>query len=277
MIVSARAGGSPWLDAVLVGGLFLGALILRMVAVGGWPWFMRLPNWFGFGIFCAALMLAEFYLIFGKSRLMLRVMPGLLLLATLLAIISMIYETDPRWAWFGLVTLFIPVGFMLCVFILIRLLGWRPVRDPSAGLGRNSTHLKSTASNSASPRLVDLFVLITCIGAVVAAVRPILGSWGHSWQALILHYVSFAIVGLCLLVGILALSRWRVAFIAGCLIVALAYIYLLIPPMSDFTFHGSGYRLRVSSRGVAFEAMLSSMTAFFVLIIPFRLRGWRLT
>jgi len=166
---------------------------------------------------------------------------------------------------------------MFCVFIFIRLLGWRPVRDPSASLERGATQPQSTNSNTVSPRLVDLFILITCIGAVVAAVRPILGSWGHSWQALDLYYESFAIFGLCLLVGILALSGWRVAFIAGCLIAALAYTYLLIPPMLEFTLQGSGYRLQVSSRGAAFEAMLSSMIAFFTLIIPFRLRGWRLT
>jgi hypothetical protein len=111
---------------------------------------------------------------------------------------------------------------------------------------------------------------------LVSAVRPILGWWGASWNALVVYYETFAVVGLSLAMGLAALCRWRLVFVAGCLLAALAYVYLPIPSLMNFSTQGTGESIRFSSRSWTIEVTLSCVVAFFVFCIPFRLRGWRI-
>lgn len=270
MIVSAREGGPGWIDVLIVLGIPCLVSLVRFLTCGDPYDLRRIPAKHALGCVMAAELLAVTWLVFGKTRFSLRVIPPLALVALFMGVLSVMFQESPWIVWHATTRVVVPALGLLVVLAVIRAFSWRlepPRYDSSArtvdqSLGRTRYPLR------------DL-ILITVVAAMLfAATQRVADSIGQAFEHDILSLVALVFVLIFSPQAILsALRNSRALFVAGCIGVGLGMTLLIGEAVSMFI---DGRSMKGSFDRSLLQSPMTCIAALFVGLIPFRLRGWRM-
>ncbi len=266
-LASVRQGSRAWGDVLLIGGVPFGLLTFRAVISGDTLDAHRHVYQYAQGIAMAGATVALIWLVFGRTRITLRVMPLLCVFALIAAVLAGVFRHQPATAWHALASTFIPVAALSVWLVMLRILKWRIV------IGDRG--LTATPEKTRYP-LRDLFWITLMMSAGFAAVRLFLGTADvlldvnpNHWALLISQ-----IVGIAAMIG--ALSRHRSVYRICVAIVFSAFVYLTVEPVARY----ASDRLYDIYPLLPTDGPQRILTTFpiatFALLLPYRRRGWRL-
>ena len=273
MRASAREGGPAWLDVVIVGGIPLTLLAIRAVVAGHPLDVGRGTHLHAQGITVAIATSFAFGVVFGRGRLVVRLMFFGLFAACLVAGLAVVFRDDSRTAWAGLATSLLPAVLSLVTFTLLRMLGWRLVQSRGAVGVKEDSRLANAAPENRRVSLRDLLVATAVVALLLAAVRPIAGSLGvvleFSYAWTLIASSQFLVLGIVSL----TLSRSRFLFVLTCLLALIAAGLLGLASWSRFVAGASGPWLSwvFDNHRIVMTAAIS-LTVF---LVPMRWRGVR--
>ena len=270
MRVSARAGSWAWFDALLVLGMPALVLLLRFVLRGDLYGVDRVPHRQACGIVMAAQMLAAIWIVFGKTRFTLRFLPSVLMTALLMGLLGWVFRDEPWIVWHVAKVSLAPAFCLTLLLLIPRRFGWNLVQ-----LGRLTDEEPGERLGVTRFPIRDL-VWITIVASVAfAAIRPVSAAVGELWfvSPLLLTPLAFS-VGLGLVATFLALHRVQAAFWLGA-VLAIAGLATVVG-LPGWAFIHGGTTIRGPSEPFL-QAPIVCGVAVLIGMIPFRLRGWRLT
>jgi hypothetical protein len=125
IIVSSRGRQWAWVDAVLVGGIPLTLFTARVVLVGDTLEPDRVPYQYSLGIIVAGVMLSIIWVVFGTTRLTLRVLPLAMALAGVGALLAFVFADDSELAWRAIATTAAPSLTFFLPLSVLRMFGWK--------------------------------------------------------------------------------------------------------------------------------------------------------
>ena len=206
------------------------------------------------------------WLVFGRTRITLRVLPLIGFCGFVAALLALVFRHQPTTAWFALASTFIPVVVLSVWLVTIRLLNWKIlVGEPTA----------KTREQTRFP-LRDLFWITLLVSVGFAALRLIRS---EADVLLDLHLLNWPLlisqlVGLAAIVGALRRQRWIFLCCAAAVIFAL--LYLIAEPLARFASDRLYDIYPFLWTNVPARILTSYPVSLFVLLLPYRLRGWRL-
>ncbi len=189
-----------------------------------------------------------------------------------------IYCMLPVWLTAGLTgALLVKLGFQVRSLPLI------PIQPVTANIAQQiPSHKLLQRSSGRQWRITDLLLLMMVSAALVQAYLPLLDEEGLELLLLIvaggfflafLSPVSLAAIS-CPILAFSALSTSRTAFWAAAGIALLLATLLVLQPIAEFVFGDVPLEGFLKAEYVRFT--LSCPLAAFLMMIPFRLRGWRI-
>lgn len=272
--LTASSHRHAWIDAAIVTGLCIGYILLRTSVVGFPGDAIRPIYQLAEGIFASWLMLSSLWLVLGRTRLSLRILPqiGVAGLIILIALICVGFQNPSVWELviatvllaFWLVIVFVPLRFMGYKFLFIA-----PVDhlNPTENLGTGAIPIR------------DLFLLTTVLAGVFA-----LGRFAPpGLQLTVLTIVNlFVLVFSVTFTGLAAarfgMSRKRFSARLFLLLTVMAFA-LTVPLLWSAIFQGWQAFTSPDLGFMFWELRLhtSTVLATVLCLYAFRLRGWRLT
>ncbi len=273
---AAKAHDHAWIDCAWLTGLCIAYIILRSRTSGFVDEVTRPIYQFAEGVFASWLILASLWLVLGRTRLSLRLLPliGMAGLAVLFSLVTIGFENSRVWE------LIIAVGLMsvwLAVACLpLRWMGYR-FKLIAQTDGEPSPKSEATLRSSAVP-IRDLFLLTTVLAALMALGRLVPPAMQVSVQMvanLLVLVVSVTLTGL--FASRVGLSQRRFSARVITLFVA-AMIAMALPLAWTALYQGWPAVLSPDVGFLWWELRLHTSTAVVtaVCLYAFRLRGWRL-
>ncbi len=160
MRTSAHVGWWAWVDVLLVLGLPMAFLSYRCASTGpGWE-ITRLPYQYIAGGSIAIMTLCSLWIVFGRARWILRLLPLLVAEAAVVLICRLVLDQQLDIVWRAMATVNVPVVLVVCALALMRCVGWKLS-------GKSSTQSQEPQHNSI--RIGDLFLLTICMALILAA------------------------------------------------------------------------------------------------------------
>jgi hypothetical protein len=273
MRASAGEEGWAWLDIALVGGVALLILSVRLYAGDRFETY-RSPHRFINGICITGLTLTVVWLVLGRSRLVLRGLPLLLMLACVITVRHVLWGDRPVQVWRTTMSMLVPVIYALLICLTAKLLriGFtrkRPAVDGTSN-GDAVAPIRSTF------QLRDLLLAVACIAVLLTSLRPLLPTVATIGDTRWLSPLS--IKGICamLLVGAAMLSARRWIFFCAVALALVTAAALVTRDLSEFVRNEDlpwTWTYQLVPLGCTFSAGIVSFALF---LLPYRLRGWRI-
>ena len=270
---AAKVHRQAWFDCAWLSGLSIGYVILRS-HLCGFPGEVTRPIYqFSEGIFACWLILSSLWLVLGRTRFSLRVLPqiGVSGLAVLFSLVCVGFENARVWE------LIIAVGLMslwlVAACLPLRLMGYRFM------MSRSNGNVETNSLRKGAVPIRDLFLLTTVLAGLMALGRfapPVMPVTVQLIANLFVLVVSVTMTGLA--AARVGLSRQTlIARVASLLVVA--GVGMTLPLV--WTAIYQGWQV-ISEPDIGFlwwQLRLHGSTAIAttLCLYAFRLRGWRLT
>jgi hypothetical protein len=271
MIVSARTGGWAWVDVLVVVGIPCLVLLMRVVIGGDRLNLNRIPTRHALCGVMAAEMLAAVWIVFGATRLTLRIVPLMVLVAFFLALLTGVFYEAPWIVWYASTCAVVPAVCLTFLLGLFRVLGLRLFHDPS----HSSLRPVDRSFGRSKFPLRDLILLTVVAALLFATTRPVSDSVGRILQmdSFLIRPLMFSVLGGCWAVFV-ALQRRRWLFTVGIGLAIAGTVPLVWEPISAFA---QGRSTTLGMDRYHLHAATACVVALFVGLIPYRLRGWSLS
>lgn len=266
--VSSSTGGPAWLDLLLISTPVFCVLTYRAYVSGSTLDASRPVYQYAQGIAMAAATVAMVWLVFGKTRWTLRLLPLLCVCGVITAALALVFRQHQETAWHALASAFIPVAFMGFVFVPMRLLGWR--------LRENRSTATDEISTVAAFPIRDLFWITLLTSGLFAATRLIANGFDEvvNIRFVVWPLVISIVVGSVCLVTTLSCRRW-LHFLAIALIV-ICFVYLAEYPVCMFIGgQWAYYEVQLLPTNEVQRVLMTFAVGLFSLLMPYRVRGWR--
>ncbi|TWU32048.1 hypothetical protein [Novipirellula artificiosorum] len=273
VVVSARENGRAWFDSVLIGGVPLLLLTARALYGGPPTESDRLCYQYAQGIAVAAIVLASVWLLLGKTRLSLRVLPFITLLALLLAILGFVFREQSSIAWIGFMSTLVLSSVLFPVILLLWVFRASIERQVPALQWDASGDQAKLASKVA---LRDLFYATLVAAFLFAAIRPLMATIRVAADVDFLRsFLQPELLHLLLGLGAtlaVALNRRRMIVWAGAIVVGSLFALLATDSTARFIM-GRSYDA-TEPFSILTRIILTSVISLFVMLMPYRLRSW---
>ena len=258
-----------WIDSVLIGLPVFLALTYRAVFVGQSLEASRHVYHFAQGAAMAGATIAMVWLVFGKTRFTLRLLPLIAVCAAVTFALAAAFAQQQQTAWHALVSAFVPVVIFGILLI------------PARWIGISIFQFRSSDGHDVTERTTkfpirDLFVLTLVTSAGFAGIRMISGGFDgvidvRFLVAPLIIYLALAISGL-----IFGLTNSRSLYLLGCVLAELCIVYLTLDPalrfMGDRWYDAAPW---FPTHYVA-RVLITFVAGLYLMLWPWRLRGWRI-
>jgi hypothetical protein len=266
MLLSARLALWAWIDSLLIGGVAFGLLTFRAVISGDTLDDARHVYQYTQGIAMAGAAVVVLWLVFGRTRVTLRVLPPIALCALVASLLAVFFRDQPTTAWHAVGSTLIPVLLLSVWLVTLRLMKWQIVRVDEEGRQRGQRRYP----------MRDLFWITLLMSAGFAPLRLIAehADGLPNLDSMAWPLVISQIVGLAAIVG--SLSRYRWIFIPCAVLVVSALVYFAADSVARFASDRLYLSYLLLRSSVPQRILMTFPVAVFVMLLPYRLRGWRL-
>ena len=270
MFVSAREGGWAWIDLLIVVGLPAAVMIIRTTLIANRFDLSRRPTQLALGLMMALLILASTWIVFGKTRISLRVTPLIVLTSLFMVLLTIVFGTQPWLIWHGTRCALGPALCLMVLTGLLRLSGWKLMQNKAESSQRSEDQ---NFGPSRFP-LRDL-ILATVVAAIFfAGIRPSLEAIGELTNFTTKWFLPLGVAVVCSLAAILlALHSNRFVFQTGVILAIAGVVFIGLKPVTAFA---TGRLAWISIDPQEIHLSILCGVAVFVGLIPYRLRNWTL-
>ncbi|GAB5406120.1 MAG: hypothetical protein Aurels2KO_43510 [Aureliella sp.] len=257
---SIRDGGAAWLDALILCGLPFVAIYFRAHSVTPQHLTLNICQ----GILLGSLIGSACWVAFGNSRHAFRILP-FFGSACLLCVALLWYLGVTRLGVEGLVTTALPATGFLFVGLALRAFGCRCV----------NIHDADSAAEKPQVTMLDYFALVLGLAIFLAPARLFAAEMDllSMLRSIWLH-VLVASIGLGVFVW-LVMSNYRGMFVTTAFFVAVTTSLMVYIPWHHFVF--ASYPTSHEAARSIIVVLGFCCTTTFAILLPFRLRGWRLS
>ncbi len=275
--LSANVHRHAWIDCALITGLSVGYILVRSRMAGFEEDVVRPIYQLSEGIFASWLIMSSLWLVLGRTRISLRVLPQIAIVGVICLItLACIGFDNPR-VWELVIATILLCLWLIVACLPLRFLGYRfsLLEQKTA---KELKELNSGLAKGAIP-LRDLFLLTTVLAGVMAVAKIAPPGLRVTLQMVVsLFVLVFSVTLTGIAAARVGLSQrefgWR--FLS---LVVFAAIGMLLPVLWEAA--NQGWKA-IQAPNIAFlywESRLHASTAIAtaICLYAFRLRGWHLT
>ncbi len=263
---SFRRGIFASTDVILIGGVAFSLLVLRVVIAGDTLDASRPGYQYAQGVAMAGASVLLLWLVFGRTRITLRLLPLIGFCGLTTGILVAVFRHQPSHSWYALASTFLPIAVLSVWLIMLRVLKWRIVVANAQ---------QQTLEQMRYP-LRDLFLITLLTSAGFAALSLISSDAGVLLDLNLMNWPLLVsqIVGMAAIVTALARHRWVV--LPSAAIVLVAFILLAAEAYLSFQYERLQDIHPLIIRSPPERALITYPIALFAMLLPFRIRNWRL-
>ena len=251
-------------DVCLVASLLLVPMDVRMAYIHAPTDLNRIPLQYTQGILLGLFNISALWLATGTTRITLRLLPFLGCTTLLAGLLIAFFGPDDAWSWRGVLTTIAPSVGMCLLYRLLRSCGWK--------MFNTRDDIRESKHPSRAIPIRDFFLLTGCIAILLAVSRTLL----PHFMLLFTQSPRFVIlaIGLACLCGTTTLTMQpsRICRLVSTLGALVLLVLLTAYPAYEFSF---GKPLVQAGFQDVVQTVASGSLATFVLLQPYRQRGWR--
>ncbi len=266
-------GGWAWLDALLVAAVPVVPLSIRAFAGDTFD-LHRTPHLIVQGVCAAGLTLTGIWLVFGKTRWILRWLPFLLVISLVIALRSAVLYERPLQVWRSLGLIVVPVVYAFLVFSVAKFFGCKLKRISSHNAEGRLQEV--SASTVGTWGLFETMLVVAAFAVLFAALRPLFPTMAALASDRWLERRTLLEACILLIIAAALMSRGRmicriavcaVLLTSGTILANELVLFICGVEFSRYVFHVLTLAGFTPSIGA---------TCMILLLIPYRLRGWRI-